>query len=76
MKHGTFIMIQTENSKTWDGSNWHPKVRMSKSQMNVMLIPFFDINGIVHFKLGPQGQTFNQAYSVCRNFQVVTWSSA
>jgi hypothetical protein len=30
--------------------------------MNTMLITFFDIEGIVHSKLIPQGQIVNQAY--------------
>ena len=36
------------------------KARMSKSKVMVMLIAFFNINGIVHFKFLPQGQTVNQ----------------
>ena len=36
------------------------KARMSKSKVKVMLIAFFDIKGIVHFKFPPQSQTVNQ----------------
>ena len=36
------------------------KARMSKSKVKVMLIAFFDSNGIVHFEVLPQGQTMNQ----------------
>uniref|UniRef100_A0A8C4PW97 Transposase n=1 Tax=Eptatretus burgeri TaxID=7764 RepID=A0A8C4PW97_EPTBU len=36
------------------------KARMSKSKVKVILIAFFDIKGIVHFKFLPQGQTVNQ----------------
>ena len=36
------------------------KARMSKSKVKVMLVAFFDIKGIVHFKFLPQGQTVNQ----------------
>jgi len=32
---------------------------MSKSQMETMLITFFDIRGIVHVGFIPQGQTVN-----------------
>ena len=36
------------------------KARKSKSKVKVMLIVFFDIQGIVHFEFLPQGQTVNQ----------------
>ena len=35
-------------------------------QTKVMLIAFFDVHGIVHEELFPQGQTINQ--HVCKNF--------
>ena len=36
------------------------KARKSKSKVKMMLIVFFDIQGIVHFEFLPQGQTVNQ----------------
>jgi hypothetical protein len=42
---------------------------MSKLQMKMMLIPFFDIRDIVHFEFIPQGQTVNQAYYV----EILKW---
>ena len=38
------------------------KARMSKSRVKTMLIAFFDVRGIVHFKFVPQGQTVNAAF--------------
>jgi hypothetical protein len=37
---------------------------MSKSQMKTLLITYFDIKHITHFKFIPQGQTVSQAYYV------------
>ncbi|UYV77251.1 hypothetical protein LAZ67_15000235 [Cordylochernes scorpioides] len=48
---------------------WHTKssprpkkARMSKSRIKTMIIVFFDIRGIVHCELVPQGQTVNSAF--------------
>ena len=40
------------------------KARMSKSKLKVMLIVFFDINGIIMIEWVPQGQTVNQHYYI------------
>ena len=40
------------------------KARKSKLKIKVMLIVFFNIQGIVHFEFLPQGQTVNQ--TVCK----------
>ena len=49
-------------SREWKsyGSLRPMKARKSKSKVKVMLIVFFDIQGIVHFEFLPQGQTVNQ----------------
>jgi hypothetical protein len=44
------------------GINVSKRARMSKSQMKVMLIAFFDTRGIVHIEFIPQGKIVNQAY--------------
>ena len=41
------------------------KAMKSKSKVKVMFIVFFNIQGIVHFKLLPQGQTVNQ--TLCKD---------
>jgi hypothetical protein len=63
------ILISTALSEAYGGEateskvffEWH-KQFMSKSQMETMLITFFEIKGIVHFEFIPQGQTVNQTY--------------
>ena len=49
-------------SREWKsyGSPRPKKARKSKSKVKVMLIVFFDIQGIIHFEFLPQGQTVNQ----------------
>ena len=48
-------------SREWKsyGSPRPTKARKSKSKVKVMLIVFFDIQGIVHFEFLPHGQTMN-----------------
>jgi len=38
------------------------KVRQVRSKVKVMLIIFFDMEGIVHYEYVPQGQTVNQQF--------------
>jgi hypothetical protein len=38
------------------------KIRQSKSKVKTMLITFFGIGGIVHYKFVPPGQNVKQAY--------------
>jgi len=38
------------------------KARQMRSKMKVMLIVFFDMEGIVHYEYVPQGQTVNQQF--------------
>jgi hypothetical protein len=45
-----------------NGINGSKRACMSESQMKPVLITFFSIKGIVHFKFIPQGQIVNQAY--------------
>jgi hypothetical protein len=46
------------------GINGSKGIRISISQMKKMLITFFHIKGVVHFKFILQGQKSNQAYYV------------
>jgi hypothetical protein len=46
---------------------WHKRFKkghMPKSQMKAVHVTLFDIKGIVHFELVPQGRTINEAYCV------------
>jgi len=38
------------------------KARLVRSKVKVMLIVFFDMEGIVHYEYAPQGQTVNQQF--------------
>jgi len=38
------------------------KTRQVRSKVKVMLIVFFDMEGIVHYEYIPQGQTVNQQF--------------
>ena len=51
-------------SAQWKTANspWPKKFRQSKSRVKKMLLTFFEIRGIVHYKFVPTGQTVNQVY--------------
>ena len=51
-------------SREWHTANSSrpKKARMSKSKIKLMLICFFDSQGIVHKEFMPQGQTVNQTF--------------
>jgi len=63
-------MILEYDTKTKRQSReWHTansprpkKARMSKSKIKLMLICFFDSQGIVHKEFEPPGQTVNQTF--------------
>jgi hypothetical protein len=61
-------MIPKATDKVFNGNSRHPndpkKARMSKSQVKILLITFFNIKGTFHFEFVPQGQTVKQAYHV------------
>jgi hypothetical protein len=68
MKHGYLRMIRKPNDNQWNGSQ-HPlqdpkKARMSLSKFKVMLIAFFDIQGIAMAEWVPSGQMVNQQYYI------------
>jgi hypothetical protein len=48
------------------------KTHMSKSQMKIMFITFFNIKSILHFEFIPQGQPNSQPSLLCGNIEVVT----
>ena len=51
-------------STQWKTANspQQKKFCRSKSRVRTMLLPFFDIRGIVHYEFVPTGQTVNQVY--------------
>jgi hypothetical protein len=53
-----------QQSSKWKSSNSSrsKKVRQVKSNFKMMLISFFDANGIVHSEFVPDGQTVNQVF--------------
>uniref|UniRef100_A0A8C4Q8U9 Transposase n=1 Tax=Eptatretus burgeri TaxID=7764 RepID=A0A8C4Q8U9_EPTBU len=60
-------IFKYDSETKWQSRQWKSlesprpkKARMSKSKVKVMLIAFFDIKGVVHFRFLPQGQTVNQ----------------
>jgi len=53
-------------SSQWVGQGSHrPKeARMSRSNMKVMLVVFFDWQGVIHYEFVPHGQTVNKEFYV------------
>ena len=53
-----------QQSNEWKSSNSPrpKKARRVKSNVKMMLISFFDANGIVHSEFIPNGETVNQAF--------------
>jgi len=53
-------------SSQWvgQGSPRPKKARMSQSNMNVMLVVFFDWQGVIHYEFVPRGQTVNKEFYV------------
>jgi len=53
-------------SSQWvgQGSRRQKKARMSRSNMKVMLVVFFDWQGVLHYEFIPRGQTVNMEFYV------------
>jgi hypothetical protein len=59
--------IETKlQSSQWvgQGSPRPKKARMSRSNMKVMLVVFFDWQGVIHYEFIPRGQTVNKEFYV------------
>jgi len=61
--YGYDVETKAESS-LWTGphSPRVKKARMSRSNVKVMLVTFFDWQGLVHFEYVPKGQTVNKEY--------------
>jgi hypothetical protein len=55
MKYDAFSMAPKGYERFCNGNSRHPRVRMSKSQIKI-LITVFDIKDIVHVEFIPRGQ--------------------
>jgi hypothetical protein len=57
-------MIQQQSS-AWVGDNspWPQKLQFQKSEVNNMLMVFFEWQGVVHKEFVPEGQTANCKFS-------------
>ena len=59
LDEGTMMILTKE---TTDIAELPKKIRKSKSKIEVMLIMFFDQNGVVHYEFIPDDLTVNQNY--------------
>jgi len=57
-KHNAFNMFRKSNGKACSESTGiftTEEVRMTKTQIKIMLVTFFDVMGIVHYNFIPHG---------------------
>ena len=65
MRLGAMVMTRKKQaSSQWKTSNSPKakKARQVRSNVKIMLISFFDVNGIEHKEFVPSGQTVNQQF--------------
>ena len=66
----TWAYVYDVETKAWSsqwvgqGSPRPKKARMSRSNMKVMLVVFFDWQGVIHYEFVPRGQTVNKELCV------------
>jgi histone-lysine N-methyltransferase SETMAR len=64
-----------QSAEWYTASSSRKKSRLAKSREKVMLIAFFDIDGVVHHEFVPSGQTVNGHFyvQVLQRFRDVVW---